>query len=432
MIRSGTADLPLHNGKVPVWLAERMTRIGCAITEIIISEYGVSHWLSRMSDPFWFQSLGCVMGMDWHSSGITTSVMGALKRGLNPRMQELGIAVCGGRGAVSRQTPTELVRVSEKFGTSANMLIKASRLSAKVDNTCIQDGFQIYLHTCLVSRTGEWAVIQQGMNNATGMARRYHWHSPRVTSFVADPHSGIAGENQGEIINISDARAHKSREAILEFMHLHPDLQKKELKALGLSGKNQQPAVQYELFPGKEPAQERLTKLPGTIYCSNTLNNHLTMPLRHEVKSHDVRADRLGAVLALAYESDYKHFSDALLIPGLGPRTMQSLALVSEILYGAPSRFTDPARFSFAHGGKDGHPFPVPVKTYDETIQVLEQALKRAPLQRSERFEGLKRLSQFSKVLEQTVKPIADVDQVIAVERAQSPAFGGKTVWGNA
>src|SRR5690242_15809738 len=215
MKRSGHADLPLHGGRVPQWLAERMTTMGTAISESVIHHYGQSELLTRLSDPFWFQALGSVMGMDWHSSGITTSVVGALKRGLNPRSHELGIYICGGRGRHSRRTPDELRAIGEGTGLNGEELVRASRLTARVDNNAIADGFQLYLHAFILSTAGDWAVVQQGMNEQSGLARRYHWHSARVRDFTSQPHTGIVGENQGEIMNLVDDQAKPAQNALL-------------------------------------------------------------------------------------------------------------------------------------------------------------------------------------------------------------------------
>jgi hypothetical protein len=364
-----------------------MTNLGRAVVEAVVLEYGRDEFLRRIADPLWFQALGCVMGMDWHSSGITTSVLGALKRGLNPIAAELGLSICGGRGRHSRRTPEELRSYGDRTGLDASSLVRASRLSAKVDNTCVQDGFSIYLHSFIVSKEGRWAVVQQGMNDETGMARRYHWHSAGITSFVSDPQSAVFGKNQGRLVNLSDARADSARRSIVDFLSRHPDSQLRELR-------------------------------------------HLSMPDRHDVRPIDVDSKRLGAVLALAHESQLTDFSDALLLKGVGPRTMQSLSLVSEVIYGAPSRFTDPARFSFAHGGKDGHPFPVPTKTYDETIATLRFAVERAKIGAPERMRGIKALSALQQALEQSGSPDADVDAAIAFERSISKSIGGRVVGG--
>jgi hypothetical protein len=387
MKRSGVADLPLHGGSVPPWLAERMTRLGTAIAENVIHHYGRSAFLSRLSDPFWFQALGTVMGMDWHSSGITTSVLGALKRGLNPRSPELGIHVCGGRGRHSRKTPQELQTYAEKHSLDGKSLVRSSRLAARVDNNAIQDGFQLYLHGFVVTTDGEWSIVQQGMNEHTAMARRYHWHSASVRDFTSEPHTAIVGQHQGTIINLVDGQAKPAQEAMLEIVRENPD----------------------------------------TILQSV---RHLNLPSHHEVRPENVDLKRLGAVLALAYEHDFQDFASLLLLEKLGPRTLQSLALVAEVVHGAPTRFSDPARFSFAHGGKDGHPFPVPLKTYDETLSFMRRSLDAASLGSSDKLDGLRRLDRFTRAIEQTGSPEAQFDATIARERAISPLLDGRMVGG--
>jgi uncharacterized protein len=405
MKRSGTADLPLHGGRVPPWLADRMTLLGTAITESVLLHYGRSEFLSRLSDPFWFQALGAVMGMDWHSSGITTSVLGALKRGLQPRAHELGIYVCGGRGKQSRKTPDELRAVAELTDVDGEMLVRASRLTARVDNNAIADGFQIYLHGFIVSREGEWTVVQQGLNDSTGYARRYHWHSANVKDFVHDPHTAIVGHPQGEIMNLVDERADPAQKAMIELTRERPELLLREVQRMISS------------TPSSAPSQ------PSPA---------LVMPRHHDVRAEDVDLKRLGAVLATAHERELHEFSELLLTEKLGPRTLQSLALVAEVIHGAPSRFTDPARFSFAHGGKDGHPFPVPLKTYDETLSVLRRGLDAAKLNLTEKTGGMKRLDEFVRNVEDTREPVADFDEAIAHERAISKSLGGRTVMDDA
>jgi uncharacterized protein len=405
MKRSGTADLPLHGGRVPPWLADRMTLLGAAITESVLLHYGRSEFLSRLSDPFWFQALGAVMGMDWHSSGITTSVLGALKRGLQPRAHELGIYVCGGRGKQSRKTPDELRAVAELTDVDGEMLVRASRLTARVDNNAIADGFQIYLHGFIVSREGEWTVVQQGLNDSTGYARRYHWHSANVKDFVHDPHTAIVGHPQGEIMNLVDERADPAQKAMIELTRERPELLLREVQRMISS------------TPSSVPSQ------PSPA---------LVMPRHHDVRAEDVDLKRLGAVLATAHERELHDFSELLLTEKLGPRTLQSLALVAEVIHGAPSRFTDPARFSFAHGGKDGHPFPVPLKTYDETLSVLRRGLDAAKLNLTEKTGGMKRLDEFVRNVEDTREPVADFDEAIAHERAISKSLGGRTVMDDA
>jgi hypothetical protein len=386
MKRTGIADLPLHGGRVPQWLAERMTKLGTAITEAIVRDYGASVFLSRLSDPFWFQALGAVMGMDWHSSGITTSVMGALKRGLGPRADELGIYVCGGRGRFSRNTPQELRLIAERRGFDGEALVRASRLTARVDNNAIADGFQIYLHSFVVTASGEWAVVQQGLHDGRGKARRYHWHSASVRDFVAEPHSGIVGENQGVIMNLVDAQAKPAQIALLDIAREHPE---------------------------------------KTLYAAR----HLRMPDHHEVRAQNIDLKRLGAVLAVAYERELRQFAELLLVEKLGPRTLQSLALIAEVVHGAPSRFTDPARFSFAHGGKDRHPFPVPLKTYDESLNLLRTSLDAAKLGDRHKLDGFRRLERFVRAVETRLEPKANFAAVIAHENAISRSLDGRSVF---
>lgn len=389
MRQSGSADLPLHYGYVPKWLAERMAKLGLAVVECIVMEYGNDEVLKRLSDPFWFQSLGAVMGMDWHSSGITTSVMGALKRAINPHSKELGVYICGGKGKYSRETPNELIKLSQQTGLDGNHLVRCSKLSAKVDNTAIQDGFQLYTHNFIVSNNGNWCVVQQGMSPHSKTARRYHWHSDQLSSFVSDPHSAIYGQNYGQILNMADKNAEPTREKIMEISREKPDIMINEIR-------------------------------------------QLTMPSHHDVKAKDVDLKRLGSVLWLAHEKRPSDFEDLLLLEGLGPRILQSLTLVSEVIYGTPSRFKDPARFSFAHGGKDGHPFPVPTKVYDETIGTLQTAIHKAKLGLTEKNEAIKRLHHIAEKAEQDFVPNANFEAVIAKERQDSWRYGGRTVFGRA
>ena len=345
---------------MPQWLATRMTTLGTAISESVVHHYGHSALLSRLSDPFWFQALGSVMGMDWHSSGITTSVLGALKRGLNPRAHELGIYICGGRGRHSRNTPDELRKIAETTGLDGDTLVRTSRLAAKVDNNAIADGFQIYLHGFVLTKAGEWAIVQQGMNEQSRLARRYHWHSATVKDFTCEPHTAIVGEHAGVIQNLVDQHATPAQHALLSIASNNP--------------------------------QHTLSEVMK-----------MRLPAHHDVRAKDVDLKRLGAVLAVSYEKKLQDFASLLLVENLGPRTLQSLALIAEVIHGTPTRFTDPARFSFAHGGKDGHPFPVPLKTYDESIAVLRRSLDAAKVGDTDKMDGMKRLEKFVRAVEQTV-----------------------------
>ena len=385
MKRSGTADLPLHYGAVPPWLAERMAKLGLAITEIILMEYGKADWLRRLSDPFWFQSLGAVMGMDWHSSGITTSVLGALKKAINPYSKELGIYICGGKGNHSRQVPNELLAIGEQTGLDGQHLVRCSKLSAKVDNTAVQDGFQLYLHSFIVSDEGQWTVIQQGLNDNTGTARRYHWHSQQLESFISDPHTAVCGWQPGSILNLADKEAVLTRSGILSIS--------KESPAIML------PEIQQ-----------------------------LILPAHHDVQAKDVDMKRLGAMLWLTHEKKPADFEELLLLEGMGPRTLQSLALASEVIHGTASRFKDPARFAFAHGGKDGHPFPVPTHVYDETISTLQNAVQKAKIGQSDKLQAIKKLTALAQQAEQDFIPNNNIDELIERERNESWRYGGRTV----
>lgn len=389
MKRSGSADMPLHYGHIPKWLAERMSRLGLAITEAIIAEYGTAEVLRRLSDPFWFQSLGAVMGMDWHSSGITTSVMGALKSAINPLSKELGLHICGGKGKLSRNTPQELLYYSDRNGLNGTELVRCSKLSAKVDNTAVQDGFQLYMHSFILNTSGLWTVVQQGMRDGSATARRYHWHSAGMESFVEAPHTAIYGVNQGPILNMVAKEASPARESVLSMTAEEP---------------------------GRMIAEIR----------------KLVMPNHHEVKAKDIDLKRLGAMLWLTHEKQPADFEALLLLQGMGPRTLQSMALVSEVIYGTPSRFSDPARFSFANGGKDGHPFPVPVNVYDETISILSKAIAKAKIGQTDKLQAIQKLSELSYQAEKDFIPNDNFEELLKKERNESWKYGGKTIFGDA
>lgn len=397
--RTGSADLPLHGGRVPPWLAERMTRLGRVMVEALVLHYGRSEVLRRLAHPFWFQSFGAVMGMDWHSSGITTSVIGALKRGLAPIEDELGLYVCGGRGRHSRQTPGELRAIGERTGLEGDTLARTSRLVAKVDSALVQDGFELYLHAFVLGADGSWTVVQQGMSGARKEARRYHWLSEGLQSFVDDPHAAIEGPAHGEIVNLADRRAARAREAQLELVREGPDHALQLLR------------------------QTRVIEAP--------VQPHLIMPAHHDVRSEDVVIRRLHGVLAAASEAGAETYEQLVLTPGLGARTLASLALVAEVIHGAPSRFSDPARFSAAHGGKDGHPFPVPLKVYDQTIRVLRDAVDRARLGNDDKLSAIERLDRQARLLEQWAAG-PSFEDFVEDERQASHLYGGRTVFGPA
>ncbi len=454
---SGHADLPLHTGTVPRWLADRMMILGTLITESLVDNFGPDEVLIRLSDPLWFQSFGAVMGMDWHSSGITTSVMYALKRGLNPRAKELGIYVCGGRGKYSRMTPDELLGIADKTGLNGDELVRDSKLVAKVDNNAIQDGFQLYQHNFILTRSGNWTVVQQGMNVAEKKARRYHWCSADLQSFVEEPHTGVVGDNRGQILNLTDCNAKSARDSILDMSLQRPDRILEEILQIGkpenemilLSGGKVQTVkkssmilpetkpLQGELFSTGELGEDFGSGLQNQInqnqinhnqFVYETKGRSIVMPSHHEVLAQDVDLKRLGGVLATAYESQPKDFESLMLTPGLGPRTLQSLALVSEVIYGTPSRFKDPARFSFAHGGKDGHPFPVPLKIYDESIRILRESIEKSKLGYKDKSDCIRRLHATALNIERNCAPQVDFDAAIKYEKEHSREWDGKTV----
>jgi hypothetical protein len=404
--RAGSADLPLHGGRVPAWLNQRMTKLGAVITEAIVIEYGRDEFLRRLAHPFWFQSFGAVMGMDWHSSGITTSVLGALKRGLAPLSGELGIHVCGGRGKHSRATPGELLSIGERVGLDGAGLAQTSRLVAKVDSAALQDGFDLYLHGFIVADDGRWVVVQQGMNGDRRQARRYHWHSEGLESFVDAPHAAIEGKGQGVIVNLADRRAAASRKRQLDLLAtIGPD---GITKAFRETSDRDRPTT----------APERQAVLP-----------HLIMPDHHDVRPENVVERRLHGALAAAAECGPQDFAELLLVPGIGARTVRALAMVAEVVHGAPCRFSDPARFSLAHGGKDRHPFPVPTKVYDHTIGVMKSAVMKAKLGEAEQLAAIQRLDEQARRLEATAT-CPSIAAHLAEERARSHEYGGRSVFG--
>ena len=353
MARTGYAHLPLHGGKAPRWLFERMVPLSREILVFVAGEFGRDEVLRRLSDPYWFQAFGCVLGFDWHSSGLTTTVCGAVKEGLRDVQRDLGLFVAGGKGATSRKTPAEIAAACERTGLDPDPLVRASRLSAKVDNSAVQDGYQLYHHSFVFTDAGEWCIVQQGMNDANAMARRYHWLSEGVRSFVDEPHAAVCCDARVETLNLV---AHESADVRVASARLAAERPEVVLEALG--------------------------HLPT-----------LEMPRRHEVQvAADIDPARLQKVLLKTYESAPADFEALLSIEGVGAKTLRALALTSELVYGTRASLRDPARYSFAHGGKDGTPFPVDRATYDKTIEVLGKALNRAAVDRSEKVAAFRRL----------------------------------------
>jgi hypothetical protein len=377
-----------------------VSRLGRVIVEAIVLEYGRDELLRRLAHPFWFQSFGAFMGMDWHSSGITTAVLGTLKRGLALVEHELGVHVCGGRGAQSRRTPHELVALGERVGVDGDGLARTSRLVAKVDSAALQDGFALYLHGFVVTDDGRWVVVQQGMNPESRLARRYHWLSEGLVSFLDDPHAAVEGRSAGVVVNLADARAARSRRTQLELLGRGPD---RVLAALRRARPDAESSPADA--PDAEPAQRVLP--------------HLTMPARHDVRAEDVVTRRLHGTLAAAAERAPEDFAALLLTPGVGARTVLALAMAAEVIHGAPCRFSDPARFSLALGGKDGHPFPVPLSVYDETLRVLKRALVAARLASDDRLAAIRRLDAEARRLERTARG-PSFNELVAAERARS------------
>jgi hypothetical protein len=351
--RTGIANLPLHYGKVPPWLFDRMVKLAREITIIIRADFGPEEMLRRLSHPYWFQALGCILGYDWHSSGLTTTLCGALKEGIKGLEKDLGLFVAGGKGKTSRRTPSEIEGWGNSISLNPAPLVYASRMSAKVDSSAIQDGYQLYHHTFLFTTNGSWAVIQQGMNEATRYARRYHWLGEAVTNFVNEPHSAILSEARGRALNLVDSESDPARTAITDI------------------ATNQKP-------------QDTLADLKGL--------KSLDLPPRHYLSTHDLHPDSISKILLGVYERQPKHFEQLLGLKGVGPKTIRALSLISELIHGVAPSYRDPARYSFAHGGKDGIPYPVDRKTYDQSIELLGKAINKAKLGIREKNEALSRL----------------------------------------
>ncbi|HDN79328.1 MAG TPA: DUF763 domain-containing protein [Chloroflexi bacterium] len=352
--KTGTADLPLHYGKTPRWLFRRMALLAREISIVIITEFGTAELLRRLSDPYWFQAFGCVLGFDWHSSGLTTTTCGALKEGLRDLGDELGIFVAGGKGGTSRQTPYEILARGELLSVDPAQLVHASRMAAKVDNTALQDGFQIYHHTFIFDKDGNWCVIQQGMNTAIRYARRYHWLGEQVRDFVCEPHAAICCDYVGEPLNMVAAESEEARRISTLLSHEKPDKLVRELERL----------------------------------------QSLTLPRRHHILLQDIAPNRLKGIFLKTYEQQPQDFAQLLGMEGVGPKTIRALSLIAELIYGAPVSYRDPVRFSFAHGGKDGHPYRVDRRQYDKSIEILEEAIRRAKLGDREKLKALASLQK--------------------------------------
>lgn len=352
-MRTGTADLPLHYGKAPPWLFGRMVKLSAAIVAVIERDFGKDEFLRRMADPFWFQSFGCVLGFDWHSSGVTTTVCGALKEALGP---EYGIVVAGGKGKTSRKAPEEIEKAADAFSLSstiAEKLVYSSRIAAKVDNTALQDGYQLYHHAFIMTEDGKWAVVQQGMNDANSYARRYHWLSEKVESFVVEPHAAICCDQRGKALNMVALESGGSRSAAVDVARESTESLKKTMS---------------------DAEQKTLTEYGFVMQREHPINI------------------RLYRKLSELRDFQPSNFEELLAFKGVGPKTIRALALLGELIYGAPPSWRDPAKYSFAFGGKDNIPRPLDKPCMDETTELLYTAVQEAKLESTEKLNALRRL----------------------------------------
>ena len=387
MINSGTIGMPLHFGKVPTFLTDRMGKMGDAIVESVVYNYGKSEVLTRMSDPNWFQALGAVMGMHWNSSGVTATVLGSLKQHINPKASDLGLYILGGKGKSAWNTPNQIHRVADRHGLPGTELAKSARLTSRIDNNAIQDGFNLYQQYFILSDEGEWTAISQGLNKQGRRARRYHWHSPSVRSFGDSPHTGIVGLESQRVLNLTDSTADMLRTHMVDLTKENPKIVAEAIREAEL-------------------------------------------PNRHDVRKEDVNMGRLASVLDLAYNRDIEKFEDLVDLHGVGPRTLKALAMASEIIHGDATRFDDPARFAFAVGGKDGRPHPVDTESLDETIGMLQNAVDRAKLGDKDKSNALRRLHTVAKSGENKGIPMDFLQDLIDHEWQNAENNGGKTFMG--
>jgi hypothetical protein len=360
-MRTGITNLPLHSGKAPAWLFEKMEKLSRDILILITEEYGPRELISRISDPIWFQALGCVLGFDWHSSGVTTTVCGALKEAARGLEKDIGLYIAGGKGGTSRKTPAEIEKASEKEGIDFKNLIYTSKIVAKVDSNALQDGYQLYHHTFIFTKDGKnWGVIQQGMNEETKYARRYHWINDKVNDFVCEPHNAICCDLKSEVLNLTAKESSKAREVITEISNEKPEKILKDLSKI-----------------------------------NNYLEKATTLPKRHGIRLSDIETKRLYKIFTSTYDKKPDNFEKLLAMQGVGPKTIRALALISELIYSVPYSIKDPARFSFAHGGKDGIPYPVDKENYNKSIDILNSAVNKSRIDRQDKIKALKKLALF-------------------------------------
>ncbi len=355
MPKTGIATLPLHYGRAPKWLFDRMTALSREIIHAVVSEFGQKVFLEKLSDPYWFQALGCVLGFDWHSSGLTTTVTGALKEGLRGMEQELRVFIAGGKGMTSRKTPDHIRMYSDKYFLNPDPLIYASRMSAKVDNTAVQDGYQLYHHVFVFTEKSDWVVIQQGMNTNKKTARRYHWFSENLKEFVVEPHTAVCCDKKNKTLNMVALESNDARQVCTDVSKEKPDKTISEIKKI----------------------------------------QSLDLTERHNVTLSDIDPKKIYRILTKTYERQPEDFERLLGIRGVGPKTIRALSLISELIYGTPPSYRDPARFSFAHGGKDGTPFPVDKKIYDRTIDIMKNAINSAKIGNEAKIQAIRRLTKY-------------------------------------
>ncbi|WP_409198487.1 DUF763 domain-containing protein [Methanobrevibacter acididurans] len=369
MQRKGVANLPLHGGHPPHWLFTRMIDLAEAITDVILDEYGHTEYLNRISNPYWFQTFSCVLGFDWHSSGTTTTTLGALKRAIKP--EKHGIYISGGKGAKSRKTPQGIIHAGDLFNISTNKIdemVNNSKLSAKIDNSCIQDGFTLYQHNFFITEKGEWAVVQQGMNTKNKYARRYHWMSNTIDDMLENPHTGIScDEKEAQALNMVATESQNTQQISIDLINDNPEHLRK-------------------YFKRKDQAQTLLSDFKSTT--------SFTMPAHHPVLDMDL-SDKEFEVLKEAWEIQPENYEELLLLHGIGPKKIRALALISDLVYGEPASWEDPVKYSFTHGGKDGFPYPVNREVYDNSINTMRQAIEESHINKDERIKAIKRLDDF-------------------------------------
>jgi hypothetical protein len=382
-MRTGIATVPLDYGKCPYWLFERMKKLSRGIVLAIVEEFGPDELLKRLSNPVWFQSLGCVLGFDWNSSGLATTTLGALKEGVRGLENNLGLFICGGKGKTSRKTPEQIQSWGEFLGYSVekiDSLIYASKISAKVDNNAIQDGFQLYHHNLIFSKSGQWTVIQQGMNEQVSQARRYHWSSPPNFfqkfgghDFVEEPHSGIVSDIRLKPLNLTAKESKENKEVSVGLVKEEPKGFLKSIKSI--------------------------SEKPKTLIKQKRIKNFTEIELNnvefywHPIVKEKFNLKRLEKTIFFANQQNPKNFEELLSLKGVGPKTIRALSLVSEIIYGAKPSYEDPARYTFAHGGKDGTPYFVEKDTYDKTIATIEKGIRISKISQKEKLQALKRLN---------------------------------------